>query len=184
MNLKPASVIPAGPATSRYCGVCLVEVERALPVRVGERRDRAADRLPFGDRQAAFGQPGDAADDDHRENERGDEQQQVRKREGPRAAGAPAAGETAAVLMRRAPMPVRRARAARARRRTDVILYLFPARPICASSMASADRSPRAGSTGSRWAFRACAWCIASPPRCLLGAAGVGRRDAGQADHP
>ena len=27
MNLNPASVIPAGPATSRYCGVCLIKIE-------------------------------------------------------------------------------------------------------------------------------------------------------------
>src|SRR4029079_13412822 len=42
-----------------------VEVEFVLPICVGEWRDRAADRLPLGDRQAALGQAGDAADNDH-----------------------------------------------------------------------------------------------------------------------
>ena len=36
---------------------------RLLPLRVVERRDRADDRLPFGDRQAAVGQAGKAADE-------------------------------------------------------------------------------------------------------------------------
>ena len=70
MVLKPASVMPAGPATSRYCGVCLVQRRTPCPVGVSQRRDRAGDRLPLGDRQAAFGQAGDAADHDHREYQR------------------------------------------------------------------------------------------------------------------
>jgi hypothetical protein len=50
-------------------GRLLVEVEGALPVRVAERRNRPADQFPFGDRKAAFGQPGDAADHDHGEDQ-------------------------------------------------------------------------------------------------------------------
>ncbi|PRD40137.1 UNVERIFIED_CONTAM: thiE [Trichonephila clavipes] len=39
------------------------------PVGITQRRDGAVDRLPFGDRQAGIGQPGQPADDDHRRDQ-------------------------------------------------------------------------------------------------------------------
>ena len=84
-ELESGKVIPAGPATSRYCGVCLVKVEGMLPFGLGQRRNGAADRLPLGDAEPAFGQPGNAADDDHREHHEA-------TRNSRRASGAAAAG--------------------------------------------------------------------------------------------
>jgi len=42
-----------------------VEIESTHPIGVGQGRDGAGDRVPAGDRQAAFGQPRDPANDDH-----------------------------------------------------------------------------------------------------------------------
>jgi hypothetical protein len=61
----------------------LVEVESAHPIGVAKRRDGSANWVPFGDRQAAFGEPRDSADDDHRKNHEGDEQQQPGERQRP-----------------------------------------------------------------------------------------------------
>ena len=52
----------------------LVEREFVHPLSMGQRRDGADDRLPLRDRQAAFGETRDAADDDHAEDERRDEE--------------------------------------------------------------------------------------------------------------
>ncbi len=54
----------------------LVAREFFLPLRLVQRRNDAGDRLPFRDRQAGFGQPRRPADQHHRENERGDGEQQ------------------------------------------------------------------------------------------------------------
>ena len=52
-----------------------VLVEHRLPVGLGERRDRADERLPLDDRQPGVGEAGDAPDDDHRrDRERADEE--------------------------------------------------------------------------------------------------------------
>ena len=67
----------------------LVKVEGLLPLFVGQRRDCAADRIPFGDRKPAFGQAGDPADHDHQEHQPGDEHQPVGD------------GERAGMLLRR-----------------------------------------------------------------------------------
>ena len=48
----------------------LVLLERLLPLGLGQRRQRADDRLPLDDRQARMREPRDAADDDHREHQR------------------------------------------------------------------------------------------------------------------
>ena len=53
----------------------LVLVEGGEPIGLVERRYRAEQRLPFGDRQPAVGQTHRTADDDHAKDERGDEQQ-------------------------------------------------------------------------------------------------------------
>ena len=74
-----ARVIPAGPLISRYSGVCRYSAKARSQSAWESGRDGAADRPPFGDRQTAFGEPGDAADDHHREHQSGDEQQQVRQ---------------------------------------------------------------------------------------------------------
>ena len=64
-------------AVERHVGVerrvlrdLLVAVEGRLPAGFAERRNDAGHRLPFGDRQAGFGQPRRAADDDHDEDQR------------------------------------------------------------------------------------------------------------------
>ena len=49
-----------------------VFLEGILPVGVGEGRNDAHDRPPFGDGEARVGEPRGAADDDQREDERGD----------------------------------------------------------------------------------------------------------------
>ena len=48
----------------------LVLLERLLPLGLGQRRQRADDRLPLDDRQARMREARDAADDDHREHQR------------------------------------------------------------------------------------------------------------------
>src|SRR5262245_61104013 len=73
---------------------------------MAERRDGSADRIPLGDRQPAFGEPRDSADDDHREHHRGDQEQQPRERQRPGASGSCSArvqggGSHLAVPMRR-----------------------------------------------------------------------------------
>jgi hypothetical protein len=50
-------------------------LELGLPLRGAERRHHAHDRLPLGDRQTGFGQPGRAADQHHGEHECGDGEQ-------------------------------------------------------------------------------------------------------------
>ena len=50
----------------------LIFLELGLPPTFAERRQRAQHRLPLGDREAGFGEPGGAADQDHRQNQRGD----------------------------------------------------------------------------------------------------------------
>ncbi len=55
-----------------------VIVEFGLPLRLVQRRDGAADRFPLRDRQAGFGQAGDAADHDHRDDQAGDDEQPSR----------------------------------------------------------------------------------------------------------
>ncbi|MNZ88640.1 hypothetical protein D3C78_1075360 [compost metagenome] len=45
-------------------GNALVELELFFPFSNGKRRDGAMDRLPFGNRQAGFGKPRGAADED------------------------------------------------------------------------------------------------------------------------
>ena len=47
----------------------LVFGEFLLPLGVGQRRDDAVDRLPFGDRQAGIGEPRGAADQEQREHD-------------------------------------------------------------------------------------------------------------------
>ncbi len=47
-------------------------LELGLPPTFAERRQRAHHRLPLGDREAGFGEPGGAADQNHRQNQRGD----------------------------------------------------------------------------------------------------------------
>ena len=51
----------------------LVFAEGRQPVGFGERRNGAEKRLPFGDRQAGIGEARGAANDHHRENEKGRE---------------------------------------------------------------------------------------------------------------
>ena len=77
MNLKPARAHSGRPGDLAKLGCRLVERELAHPVGVGERRDRADDRLPFGDRQSAFRKPGDAADHNHPEHQGGNDEEQV-----------------------------------------------------------------------------------------------------------
>ena len=50
----------------------LIFLELGLPLRLVQRRQRAHDRLPFGDRKAGFGKPRRAADQNHGEHKRGD----------------------------------------------------------------------------------------------------------------
>jgi hypothetical protein len=50
-------------------------VEQHLPVGLAERRQHAANRLPFDDRKTGFGEPDIAAEHDHREHQRGDHEQ-------------------------------------------------------------------------------------------------------------
>ena len=57
-----------------------IKGEGVLPIGVGKRRDSAGNGVPLGDREAAFGEAGDAADDDHGEDHRGDQEQQVGER--------------------------------------------------------------------------------------------------------
>jgi hypothetical protein len=71
--------------SSRACDLLilrrlLIEIESVLPVGLRERRDRSAERFPFGDREATFGEPRDPADHDHGENEGGDEQEEIGER--------------------------------------------------------------------------------------------------------
>ena len=54
-----------------------IALELGEPLRLVQRRERSADRLPFRDRQAAFGQPGDPADHHHHEDQPGDREQPV-----------------------------------------------------------------------------------------------------------
>ena len=56
-------------------GDLLIFQEFFLPLRLGERGQRARHRPPLGDRQAGFGEAGDPAHDDHHENEAGDKKQ-------------------------------------------------------------------------------------------------------------
>ena len=49
----------------------LVSFELALPLRLGQRRYDAHDRFPLGDRQAGFGEPRRAADQNDGEHHRG-----------------------------------------------------------------------------------------------------------------
>ena len=56
-------------------GRCLVFDEGLVPLRRRKRRQRADDRLPFGNRQPRMGEPGHAADDDDREHQRTTDQQ-------------------------------------------------------------------------------------------------------------
>ena len=53
----------------------LIQREHRVPFGAAQRRDHATDRVPLDDRQARLGQPGDAADDDHREHQCGDREQ-------------------------------------------------------------------------------------------------------------
>ena len=53
----------------------LIQPEQLLPVGVVQRRQDAADRRPFHDRQAGAGQPGDAAEHDHDQDHAGDDEQ-------------------------------------------------------------------------------------------------------------
>ena len=69
-------------AVERHVGIerrvlrdLLVAVERRPPVGFAQRRNDAGHRLPFGDRQAGFGQPRRAADDHHDEDQRRDGEQ-------------------------------------------------------------------------------------------------------------
>ena len=64
LERRPASM-PAGPLTLWYSRGLLIDVEFGLPLRLGQRRQSARHGLPFGDRQPAFGQPGDPAHGDH-----------------------------------------------------------------------------------------------------------------------
>ena len=50
----------------------LVFLEFGLPLGLAERRQRAHDRPPFGDREPGFGEPRRAADEHHEEDERSD----------------------------------------------------------------------------------------------------------------
>ncbi len=50
----------------------LIGGEGFLPVGLAQRRDSAQDRLPLGDRQARIGEPGGAADQNHRHDQRGE----------------------------------------------------------------------------------------------------------------
>ena len=69
----------------------LIFRERVLPVARGKRRQRAHDRLPLGDREAGFRQPRRAADQNHRQHQRGDrikpQPDRARVRVGRRIAG-------------------------------------------------------------------------------------------------
>ncbi len=56
----------------------LVLGEGLLPLRVGERRQRADDRLPLGDREPRVREASHAADDDHREHQRAADEQPCR----------------------------------------------------------------------------------------------------------
>ena len=132
------------------------------------------DRLPFGDRQAAFGEARDAADHDHREDQRGDERTaNWRRRERTRtsAVAATAAGRA------RSPSGGAYARATRAARQgstkfaeCDVVTsrrlaYIramaqlaipdFPARP-------AGDRPVRACAWSIAWRRRSCSALLAS----------------------
>ena len=49
----------------------LIAVELGLPFRAAQRRDHAGHRLPLGDREAGFGEPRRAADQNHEEDETG-----------------------------------------------------------------------------------------------------------------
>ena len=65
----------------------LVKFEFRLPIRLGQRRKRADQRFPFGNGQAAFGQPGDAPHRHDAHDHHGDDQQPVRQELGTRFRG-------------------------------------------------------------------------------------------------
>ncbi len=58
----------------------LIGIELGLPVGGAERRQRAGHRLPLGDRQARLGEPRDAADRHHQQNQPGNAEQPGRER--------------------------------------------------------------------------------------------------------
>jgi len=81
----------------------LVFVEFGLPVGLAQRRNRARDRAPFGDRETAVGQPGQPAHHDHRHH-----QCKEHRQPGPdRAARAAPSPVDHTGLRRRRPSPVR-----------------------------------------------------------------------------
>ena len=53
----------------------LVGIERLRPLRLGERRQRAGDRLPFDDRKPGLGEPRGAADQHHDRDQERDRKQ-------------------------------------------------------------------------------------------------------------
>ena len=53
----------------------LIGPKRRLPLRFGQRRNCTGNRLPLGDRQARFSQPGDPADHHHQRDDGGDGEQ-------------------------------------------------------------------------------------------------------------
>ena len=71
MVLKPSMVMSG--LRRENCGISPVAVELRLPVGRVQGRHDAGDRLPLGDRQARFGQARGAADQNHGEDERGDD---------------------------------------------------------------------------------------------------------------
>ena len=80
-----------------------------LPVGIGERRDDAVDRLPFGDRQTGIGEPRRAADQEQREHHQQHEH---------RASRAPAHGCGRRGRARHKAFRIRRWRSCRCRERT------------------------------------------------------------------
>ncbi|MCZ7565359.1 MAG: hypothetical protein M5U08_17560 [Burkholderiales bacterium] len=63
------------PVDLKVLGRLPVFLEGRDPIGIGQRRQGAHDRLPLDDRQTGVGEPGDAPHDDHREHERGANEQ-------------------------------------------------------------------------------------------------------------
>ena len=208
-RLNSASVIAW--LTSRNSGVAWYLANASSQSAPLERRQRADDRLPLGDRQARVREARDAADDDHREHQRAADERAsatsarcdaapMPRRVAGRCGDSPGGG---AIDASRASMarcdPCRRPRPAALDVRDDV----DAARPSRTSASAGPCRRPRAAardrpaSRGSRAERRASRWrpagmstaatariCITSPSiviECSSTARRRRRRDAQQA---
>ena len=76
-ELEPVQGHSGGGDDFAILGGRLVQIEGVVPVGLGKRRNRPRQRFPLGDAEPAFGQPGDPADNDHREHHQCDHEQEV-----------------------------------------------------------------------------------------------------------